>query len=133
MDAREGLEPVDGERGLAAARLGGTPDRRDDVAEMDVHLARAVGGAEKLDAAGAVDEVEEGQLAHVAPSHHAPGETPLLRALAAGLELLGFCTHGGDRVAVGEALRGHGRRIIHARGPSSGVRPSSTTSNPRWR
>ena len=86
----------------------------------------------------AVDEVEERQLAHLAAREHAPGEAALLGRLRPGLERLGLGADGGDLVAVGEALRrsragrldAARRRIIQACGPSSGVRPSRTTSKP---
>ena len=47
----------------------GEPVDADDVAEVDVDLARALDGAEQLDPPGAVDEVEEDELPHVAPRH----------------------------------------------------------------
>ena len=110
---------------LVQARLDGSPSgrhRSDEVAEVDVDLADPLLRAEQLDPAGAVDQVEERQLAHVAACHHPAGEPTLGRRLGARLDLLGLAAHVGDRVAVGEALRRrHGRRIIHARGPPAGV------------
>ena len=78
-DAREQLERVDLERRLAAARLRGRAGDADDVAEVDVDLARALDRAEQLDAPGAVDEVEEDELPHVAARHDAAGEPALRR------------------------------------------------------
>ena len=46
------------------------------------------------------------------------------------IQLRGLAANTLNLVSVRKALCGHDRRIIHARGPSSGVRPSSTTSNP---
>ena len=70
----EELELVDDERRLAAAALRGLAGGADDVAEVDVDLARARGGAQELDPAGAVDEVEEDELPHVTPRHHPSGQ-----------------------------------------------------------
>ena len=84
------------------------PDRADDVAEVDVDLAHAVGGAQELDAAGAVDEVEEGQLAEVAAGEHAPGEAALVLGLGVRVEQLRLGADGRRLAPVGEALRrGH--------------------------
>ena len=105
-DAREQLERVDEERRLAAARLRGRSRRADDVAEVDVDLARDLGGAHQLDAAAAVDEVEEDELPHVAARHHASGEAALRLGGRAVGERLRVGADGGDLVAVGKALRG---------------------------
>ena len=114
----------------------GLPVDADDVAEVDVDLAGARGRAQQLDAAGAVDEVEEDELPHVAPRHHAPGEAPRLGGLRPVLERLRLGAHGGDLVAVRIALRrafAHGRlTIAQACGPSFGVSPSRTVRKP-WR
>ena len=104
-DARQQHELVDEQGRLAAAALRRPADRADDVAEVDVDLAGAAERAEELDPAAAVDEVEEDELAHVAPGEHPAGEAPLLGALDAGLERLGLRAHGGDLVAVRESLR----------------------------
>ena len=132
-DAREEHELVDDQRRLAAAALRRLADRADDVAEVDVDLARAGLRAEQLDAAAAVDEVEEDELPHVAPRQHAAGEAARLGALGAVLERVGLGANGGDLVAVREALRGRGHgglTIAQACGPSSGVSPSRTTAKP---
>ena len=107
-DAGEHLELVDHERRLAAARLRGRSFDADDVAEVNLDLARALDVAHELDPAGAVDEVEEDELAHVAPRHHAAGETALRLGARAVLERLGLRADRRDLVAVGEPLRrGH--------------------------
>src|SRR5581483_7177901 len=131
-DPCEQLEPVDGQRRLAAARPGGPADGADDVAEVDVDLAGPLDRAEELDTAGAVDEVEERELPHVAPRHHPTGDATGLGAFRARVEELRLGTNALNLLPLREALRRHDRRIIHARGPSSGVRPSSTTSKPRF-
>ena len=64
--------------------------------------------ADQLDAAAPVDEIEERDLAHLAPRHDAAGEPELLRfVLGARLELLGLRTDRSDLVSVGKALRQH--------------------------
>ncbi len=54
---------VDGDGRLAAAGFGGRADDSNDVAEVDVDVTRARRVAEQLDPPGAVDEVEEDELA----------------------------------------------------------------------
>src|SRR3954452_14680302 len=73
-DAREQIQRIDLQRRLPAPRLRGMPDDADDVAKMDVDLARALDWTEQLHPPRAVDEVEEDELAHVAASHHPAGE-----------------------------------------------------------
>ena len=53
----------------------------------------------------AVDEVEEDELPHVSPRHHAPGEAARLRRLRPVLERVGLGANGRDLVAVRVALR----------------------------
>src|SRR4051794_31437065 len=119
-DAREHFERVDSERGLAAPRLGRRPDGADDVTEVDVDLARALDGAQELDPSRAVDEVEEHELAHVAPGEHATGETTRRLGLRAALEWPRLGQDRGDLVAVGKALRrGHSRESMST---ASGLR-----------
>src|SRR5262249_44742156 len=77
------LERVDRERRLPPARLGRTARDADDVAEVHVDLPGPVERAEELDAAGAVDEVEERQLPHVAPGEDASREAARRFRLAA--------------------------------------------------
>ena len=112
----------------------GLPVDADHVAEVDVDLAGARGRAQQLDAARAVDEVEEDELPHVTPRHHAPGEAPRLGGLRPALERLGLGANLGDLVAVRIALRralAHGRlTIAQACGPSFGVSPSRTVRKP---
>ena len=104
-DLREQHELVDGERRLAALRLHRRARGADDVAEVDVDRAGAILLAEELDAARAVDEVEEDELAHVAPREHAAGDAHRAVGGLARLERLGGGAHGGHVVAVGKALR----------------------------
>ena len=90
----------------------GEPVDADDVAEVDVDLARALHRAHELDAPAAVDEVEEDELPHVAARHHAAGEPALRVGGRAVVERLRLGADGGDLVAVGEALRRrHGGRV----------------------
>ena len=98
---------------------------------MNVDLAGPRRGTEELDAAAAVDEVEEDELAHVAPRQHTPGEPARLRALDVVLEDVGLGADVGDLVPIGKALRRHGDlTIAQALGPFSGVWPSRTTAKP---
>ena len=103
-DLRQQHELVDGERGLTSPRLHRLPRRSEDVAEVDVHLARALGRAEQLDPARAVDQVEEDELAHVAPRHDSARYPHRLVGVLAGLECLGGHPHGGHVIPIGEAL-----------------------------
>ena len=86
----------------------GSALRADDVAEVDVHRPGAVGRAEELDPARAVDEVEEDDLAHVSPAHDAAGQAARRLGLGPRLERLGLGADGGHLDPVGEAL-GQGR------------------------
>ena len=78
-DPGQELERVDEQRRLAAAGLGRRAGHADDVAQVDVELAGALDRAEELDPAGAVDEVEEDELAEVAAREHPPGQPPRRR------------------------------------------------------
>ncbi len=105
---REHLERVDGERGLAAPRLRRPAGDPDHVTEMDVELADPARVAHQLDPAGAVDEVEEDELSHLAPGHDAPREPASLLKVCPGIERVRRRANSRDLVAVGEALRlGH--------------------------
>ena len=116
-------ELVDEQRRLAAAALRRVPDDADDVAEVDVDLAGARERAEQLDPAAAVDEVEEDELAHVAAREHAAGEAALPRAPRRRARALGLGAHGGDLVAVGEALAAAGSRLLdHSPGVRAALR-----------
>ena len=108
-DAGEDVEAVGRERRLAAPGLRGVARDAGDVAEVDVDLAGSLDRADQLDAPAAVDELEEGELAHVAAREDAAGEAALLCGFAAGLERLGLGPHGGDLVPVRKALRFHRR------------------------
>ena len=103
-DLRQKLELADCEARFAAPGAGRRPGHAHDVTEVDVDLAGATGVAEKLDPAGAVDEVEEDELPHLAAGHDTAGEPALLARLVSRLEPLCFGTDCGDLVAVGEAL-----------------------------
>ena len=88
----EQLELVDRERRLAAARLRRVPADADDVAEVDVDLR----SGEQLDPAAAVDEVEEDDLPHLAPRHHAAREPE--RAVDSSVRPASSCSRlGADR------------------------------------
>ena len=118
-------ELVDDQRRLAAAALRRLADRADDVAEMDVDLAGARGRAEELDPAAAVDEVEEDELAHVAPREHASGEPPRLVALgpassaSASARTAAISSRSGN--LFGSDVLTVVLTIAQAFGPSSGV------------
>src|SRR5205085_8559652 len=87
-DLREELELVGRERRLPAPRLRRPALGADDVAEVQVDLARAARVAEELDAAGAIDEVEEDELPVAAPRHHAAGDPARLPRLLPRLQPL---------------------------------------------
>ncbi len=127
--AREHRQLVDGERGLAAPRLRRTSAGSDDVAEVNVDVARASRIAHELDAPGAVDEVEEDELPHLAPRHDAAREPHRPVELGAGLEILGRGANVGDRDAIGKALRRHqGETLSGCAGRSPRVRSARRTS-----
>jgi hypothetical protein len=102
LDRREDLERLDEQRRLAAPGLAGRAGRADDVAEVDVG---DVAAADQLDAPAAVDEVEEDELAHVAPCHDPAGEPARRLGLRAVLERLRLRADRGDLVPVRESLR----------------------------
>ena len=83
----------------------GATDDADDVAEVDVDLARLRDVADHLETPGAIDEIEEDELAHAAPGHRATGEPTGRPGLATRLERLRLGADGRDLVPVGEALR----------------------------
>src|SRR5205085_3463595 len=73
-DLREELELPDRERRLTAPRLRRDAGDADYVAEIEIDSAELVGPYEELDAPAPVDEVEEHELAEVAPRHDPAGE-----------------------------------------------------------
>jgi hypothetical protein len=87
-NAREENELIHGERRLAAAALRRLAGDADDVAEVDVDLAGTRGRTEELDAAGAVDEVEEDELP-MSRRATPPGEAPGVGGLRPILERVG--------------------------------------------
>ena len=101
---------------------------------MNVDLPGPHRGAQELDAARPVDQVEEDELSHVAPGEHPAREAPRFRPLFPHLQRLGLPSRARDLVPVGEALRqrgGHGRlTIAQACGPPFGVSPSRTVRKP---
>ena len=132
--AGEQHQLVENQGRLAAPALRRLADRGDDVAEVHVDRARTCLGSEQLDPPAAVDEIEEHELAHVAPRHHAACEPACLGALCSRFERLRFVVNARDLVAVGESLRrGQLRRayvvchghltIAQAFGPPFGVWP----------
>ena len=112
LDLGEEDQLVHGEGWLPTPRSGGCADRSDDVAEVDVDRARAILGAEQLDAPRPVHEVEERELAVAAPSEHPTGDTPARLGFLTRLEALRLGPYRGDLVAVGKSLR---RRSRHGR------------------
>ena len=79
---------------------------------MHLDVSHLPGVAEQLDAAGAVDEVEEDELPHLAAGHHAAREAARLVELAAVLERLDLGPNGRDLVPIRKARRrGHGARV----------------------
>ena len=91
------------------------PDDADDVAEMDVDVTDASGVAHELDPPRAVDEVEEDELAHLAPRHDATCEPARVLELAARLDRLSRSTNVRDLVPIGEPLlRCHDGQPIRA-------------------
>jgi len=69
--AGEHLDRLGEQRRLAAARAPGMAADAHDVTEQHVDLAGLRRLADHLDAAGAVDDVEEDELAHVTARHRA--------------------------------------------------------------
>src|SRR5205085_9439067 len=70
-----------------------------------VDLARAARVAEELDPAGAVDEVEEDELAVAAPRHDAAGDPPRFPRLLPRLEPRGLVANIGHERPVLKTLR----------------------------
>ena len=103
-DLGEQLEPGDGERRLAALRLRGNAGDADDVPEVEIDRPGTILGDEQLDLPGAVDEVEEDELPHVAPSHDTSGDAPSLAGLLARLDLIGVDPNGRNLLPVGKSL-----------------------------
>ena len=83
----------------------GRPDDPDHVAEVHVDLARTARVAHELDTSGAVDEVEEDELSHLAAGHHPAGETPRILELASGLDSVGCGAKVGNCVPIRKSLR----------------------------
>ena len=102
---REDRQLVDRERRLASSGLRGPSRGADDVAQMHVDVARAAGVAHELDAPGAVDQVEEDELPHLAARHDAPGETSHFAELASGVDPFGRGANVRDRVPIRKSLR----------------------------
>ncbi len=105
----EDQELVDRQRRLASPGPRRVADRADDVAEMDVDGAAAILRAEQLDLAGAIDEIEEGELPVAAAPEHSPRDPPDARRLPAGVERLCLEPDRLDLVPFRKAL-GHAHR-----------------------
>jgi hypothetical protein len=102
-DLRQQLDLRRHERRLAAlgaARPAGCPD---DVAEREVELLLD----DQLDPPGAVDEVEKGELPHLAARQHASRDAELVVTRLARLGLLRRGPDRGDLRPVWEPLRQH--------------------------
>ena len=105
-DGRQELQLVDDQARLTAPAPGRAADRTDDVAEVQVRVARrARRGREQLDAARAVDEVEEDELAQVSSGHDAAGEAIGVFALYAGVDEVRLSAGYRDLDTVGKSLR----------------------------
>jgi hypothetical protein len=128
LDLRQELELVDGERRLAALRLGRRPRGAEDVAEVGVDLPGPIGRAEELYLARAVDEVEEDELPVTSTAEHAAGDAMLGRPLRSRLELLGLGADGGDLLTVGEARRRHESAESTSDGRLRSMNVSDTTA-----
>ena len=111
--AGEDLDALGEHRRLPTPRLRGPADDADDVSEVHVDLAGHCDVADHLDATGAVDEVEEDELAHSPTGHRAARQPARLADLAAALERLGLGADSGDLVPVGKARRC--RLVAHRR------------------
>ena len=110
---------VDSDRGLAPPRLRRRPDDSDDVAEAHLDVADPARVADELDPSGAIDEVEEYELSHLAPRHDPTREAPFAPSLAAGFHRLCLGADGRDVVPVGKALRRRHRRPAYPPVPPS--------------
>ncbi len=75
-----------------------------DVAEQHVDLAGLRSLADHLDAARAIDDVEEDELAHVTARHRAARDPAARLRRLARLEWLALLADRGDLGPVGEAL-----------------------------
>ena len=90
---------------------------------QDVDLARLRGLADHLDPARAVDDVEEDELAHVAPRHRPSGDPADRVGRLPGLERLALVPDRRDLVPVGEALRGCGLGWASVWNPDDRLKP----------
>ena len=102
--AREHLERLGQQRRLTTAGAPGVPRDADDITEEHVDLARLRRLADHLDPARAVDDVEEDELAHVAPRHRPAGDPARRLGRLPCLERLALVPDRRDLVPVGEAL-----------------------------
>ena len=93
--------------GSPRARAPGPAGDADDVAESRVDLLLD----DQLNPPGAVDEVEEGELPHLAAGHDAPGDAQLVVERPAVLGPLGRSPDRGDLFPVGKPLRQHALRV----------------------
>src|SRR5207249_7425650 len=85
------------------SRTAGPTRGADDVTQVEVDLLVA----DQLDATRAVDEVEERELPHLAPSHDAPGDSVLQLERLPRLGLLGLGPNRSDLLPVRKPLRQH--------------------------
>ena len=106
-DLAEEDELVHGDRRLAATRLRRSAGDADDVSEVDVDITRARRVAEELNAAAAVDEVEEDELPHLSAAKDAPRCAHDRVRFFARFDPLGLRADALERNGVGEALRSH--------------------------
>src|SRR5256885_581854 len=85
------------------------------VARVAVDAPLLPGVAKKLDAPGAIEEMEEDELPHAPPSEHPPGEPPLRLRGDAVLERLRLEANRSNLVSVAKVLRRRHRRESTAR------------------
>ena len=106
------------------------PDDTDHVAEQDVDLARRRRLADHLDAPGAVDDVQEDELSHVATGHRPTRDSTGRVSGLTCLERLALVPDRRDLVPIGEALRWSG---IGHRGIVRGNLTDASPATAAWR
>jgi hypothetical protein len=102
-DLRQQLDLARDERRLPAPRPPRPSRGADDVSERELELLLD----HQLNPPGSVEEVEKGQLAHLAPRHHASGNAQLVVERLAVLGPFRDLADRGDLYPVGEPLGQH--------------------------
>ena len=123
--AGEHLDRVREQRRLATARAARVTADADHVSEEHVDLSRLRRLADHLDPTRPVDDVEEDELAHVAPRHRAARDPAGRGSRLARLERLALVPHRGDLGPVGEALGGFRAGAVIGSEPDDRLKPDT--------